>query len=147
MNSLCCTSEITEGFCSNCGHPCEVDPFHTVKIKPMSVNGLYIHKALKKKDGKLFVTRIKTSDYRKWQNDVHYLLPSGLKFEGKLCLELVIAYSSANSDLDNGVKAIQDSLQTKYGFNDNKIYELRCRKLLVKKGDEYFRFHLYPIEI
>jgi len=147
MNSICCIAEITDGFCTHCGNPCEIDPFHIVKIKPISVNELYMHKALKNKTGILFVTRIKTSKFRKWQNDVHYLLPGNLKFEGRLCLELEIAFSSANSDLDNGVKAIQDCLQTKYGFNDNKIYELKARKILVKKGDEYFRFHLYPIEI
>lgn len=147
MKSICCNDEITEGLmCCNCGSNCDIDPFYTVKIKPISVNELYLHKGFKGKDGKLLVKRIKTSKFRKWQEDVHYLLPDNLKFEGKLKLKLEIAYSSANSDLDNGVKAIQDCLQTKYGFNDNKIYELECRKILVKKGEEYFRFNLYPIK-
>jgi len=146
--SICCNDDIIEGYlCSNCGNQCEVDPFHLVKIKPISVNELYIYKSIKLKgSGKWIAQRIKTQKYRDWQKEVQYLLPKNLKFEGRLRLELEIAYSSANSDLDNGVKAIQDSLQSKYGFNDNKIFELSARKILVKKGEEYWRFNLFPIE-
>lgn len=155
MKSLCCNAEILEeskqlpllhvnmNMCSSCGSPCEVDTFHTVMIKPLSVNNMYMQKAVKQKGtGKWIVKRIKTQEARAWKNDVHYILPRNLKFSGQLRLELEIAFSNANSDLDNGVKAIQDALQDKYGFNDNKIYELRARKILVKKGSEYFRFKL-----
>lgn len=150
MKSKCCNSDLIEfknGFyCKDCGDTCEVDPFVTIKIKPMSVNELYLHKAIRNRAGKWIATRIKTGKYRAWQKEVHYLLPSGLKFEGKLKLNIILAYSSANSDTDNGVKAIQDSLQTKYGFNDNKIFHLDVQKILVKKGEEYFRFHLHEID-
>lgn len=49
-------------------------------------------------------------------------------------------FSTIASDYDNPIKPIQDILQKKYGFDDKQIYEANVKKVLVKKGQEYFKF-------
>ena len=46
--------------------------------------------------------------------------------------------SNKAADLDNIFKPLIDTIQALYEeFNDNKIYEIKARKALVSKGEEF----------
>ena len=51
-------------------------------------------------------------------------------------------FSSANCDLDNPIKPLQDILQKRYGFNDKDIHEMTAKRVKVKKGDEYIKYEI-----
>ncbi|HIF9256506.1 TPA: hypothetical protein ACX6Q6_003530 [Photobacterium damselae] len=57
-----------------------------------------------------------------------------------------VFYSSLLSDVDNCLKPFIDVLQKKYGFNDNRIFEIRIKKFLVPKGYEEILFSIDGIE-
>ncbi len=101
-------------------------------IKPLSVNIAWKGR------------RFKTDRYKKYQDDVCKLLKPMDIPDGDLVLDLVWGFSSAGSDVDNPIKPFTDCLQNKYGFNDNRIVELRVKKKKVKKGEEYIIFNIYP---
>jgi len=88
-----------------------------LKIKPLSTNEAWKGR------------RFKTDKYKSFENTVLWMLP---KFKGEIpeliSIDLHFGFTSKNSDLDNPVKMILDILQKKYGFNDNRIYELNIRK-------------------
>lgn len=99
-----------------------------IKIKPLSVNKLWRGR------------RFKTSFYKDYEIELMYSLKKRKKIEGKLKLNIVFGVKNRNSDLDNLLKACTDILQKKYGFNDNKIYEINCKKVITK--DEFIDFEL-----
>ena len=71
------------------------------------------------------------------------MLPKGLEIpEGKLMLMLEFGVSSKMADIDNPVKLVSDCLQTKYGFNDRRIYGLAVQKVDVPKGQEFIQFQI-----
>ncbi len=70
--------------------------------------------------------RFKTPQYKAYQNLLLHKLPYQ---------EL----PKPPSDWDNPVKPLQDIMQKKYKFNDKDIIEAKVKKVIVKKGDEYFK--------
>jgi Holliday junction resolvase RusA-like endonuclease len=101
-----------------------------VKIKPLSVNKCW--------QGK----RFKTPTYKQYEKDLFKILPPFKVPEGKLKVSLVFGLSSKLADVDNPVKAFVDILQKHYSFNDRDIYEMRLKKVDVKKGDEFIQFNI-----
>ena len=101
-----------------------------IDIKPLSVNACW--------QGK----RFKTPAYNKYQKDVLLMLP---KIEVPLKpfkVDYEFGLSNKCNDIDNSVKAISDILVKKYGFDDRDIYEMTLKKVIVKKGQEYFKFNI-----
>ena len=103
-----------------------------VDIKPLSINESF--------QGR----RFKTPKYKKYRQDLLYLLPLGLGFDKQDRLELSIewGFSNKQSDIDNCAKGFIDGLQDMYGFNDSQIYKLNLSKEIVKKGEEYIKFDI-----
>ena len=102
-----------------------------VKIKPLSVNDAWKGR------------RYKTKDYLKFERDLLFLLPNKYKIpDGKLEIILRFGFSSNGSDWDNPIKPIQDVLQKKYNFNDNRVFRGTIEKEIVKKGNEFFEFEI-----
>lgn len=105
-----------------------------IEIKPLSVNEAW--------QGR----RFKTDKYKVFENHLMMLLPKlKIDLKSKLKIEFVFGFSNAGSDLDNPVKPCLDVLQKKYGFNDNKIYELNIKKELVKKGKDFIQLNISEI--
>ena len=105
-----------------------------INIKPISVNDCW--------QGK----RYKTSAYTNFERYVLLSLPSIELPEPPYKINFEFGFSSIKSDWDNPVKPIQDILSKKYGFNDNQIYEATVKKVLVKKGFEYFSYSIESIQ-
>jgi len=102
-----------------------------IDIKPLSVN-----KAWKGK-------RYKTKDYEDYERAVLLMLPNKYKIpDGRLILNLRFGFSNQGSDLSNPIKLIEDILQKKYDFNDNRIFLCIVEKEVVKKGKEYIQFSI-----
>jgi len=101
-----------------------------VNLKPLSVN-----KAWKG-------TRIKTTDYSKFEKSCLLMLPMYEIPKGDLELFIHYGFSSKGSDIDNPNKMVIDILSKKYGFNDNLIYRLIVTKEIVSKGNEFFEFSI-----
>lgn len=99
-------------------------------IKPLSINKAYY--------GKL----VKTTELRKYINDVGFLLPKIKIPEPPYKLYIEWGFSSKGSDWDNPIKPFQDCLADKYGFNDNQVYDIHIVKKIVKKGQEYIKFKI-----
>lgn len=101
-----------------------------ILLKPLSVNCAF--------QGK----RFKTPLYKKFERDLLLLLPSYQIPDGKLSVTYQFGFSSVLSDLGNPEKLVTDILCKKYGFNDNRIFEIRLLKEIVPKGCEYIHFEI-----
>ena len=99
-------------------------------IKALSVNALY--------SGRRFTT----PEYKRYKADVMCQLPKMRLPEPPYSIFFEFSVSNSNCDLDNMLKGIIDILQLKYKFNDNTIYEIICRKAIVKKGKESITFSI-----
>ncbi|MCK5584056.1 MAG: hypothetical protein KAI33_09700 [Elusimicrobiales bacterium] len=104
-----------------------------IKIKPLSVNKAW--------QGR----RYKTKEYKAYEKEILYKLPDIKIPEGDLILYLEFGFSSKGSDLSNPIKMFEDILQKKYGFNDNRIYEIQAKKKICNKGAEYIMFWIDKI--
>jgi Holliday junction resolvase RusA-like endonuclease len=104
-----------------------------VDIKPLSVNLCW--------QGR----RFKTQKYKKFESDLLLILPKMDIPEGRLEISIRFGFSNSASDWDNPIKPFVDILQTKYGFNDSRIYRAVVEKELVKKGEEYIIFDIKNI--
>lgn len=102
-----------------------------LNLKPISVNEAY--------RGRRYSTQ-KLKDYK---NQIALLAPKIKVPEGKLVVRYIFGVSSKGSDGDNLIKALQDALAEKYGFNDNRIYAWYIEKEDVKKGEEYIDFTIH----
>jgi Holliday junction resolvase RusA-like endonuclease len=102
----------------------------TLKIKALSLNQAY--------RGRRFTTPL----LKQFKEAVYFLSPKLKIPEGKLKVKYEFGVSSKNSDGDNLIKCLQDSLADKYGFNDKKIYQWEVEKIDVKKGEEYIKFEI-----
>jgi len=107
---------------------------HKLDIKPLSANEMW--------QGK----RIKSKKYRDFEKSVLLMLKPVYVPDGNLELYLKWGFSSTNSDWDNPIKAFQDCLQKKYGFNDNRVFRAVVEKVKVKKGEEFIEFDLKPVK-
>lgn len=105
-----------------------------IQIKPLSVNEATLGR------------KVKSPKYRVYEKTLMYLLPKLTIPEGRIKIDYVFGFSSSGADADNCIKPMQDLLSKKYGFNDNRIYELTVKKMLVKKGDEYLAFEITSLE-
>lgn len=104
-----------------------------IELKPLSVNDAW--------QGR----RFKTEEYKSWQKTLLLMLPKlKIKFKGDLRADFVFGFSSNASDIDNPLKPLIDTLQKKYGFNDNQIQELTVKKEIVSKGKEFIKISINP---
>ena len=101
-----------------------------IDIKPLSVNDAWKGR------------RFKTKKYKAYEKAVLLMLPKFEVPEGNLFLDLEFGLSSRAADIDNPIKCFIDCLQKEYDFDDNRIYELRVKKVIVKKGSEYINFNI-----
>ena len=106
-----------------------------LKIKPLSVNQAW--------QGK----RFKTPEYKRYEREILFMLPSLKVPEGKLKINIKFGLSSKNADIDNPVKCFVDCLQKKYKFNDRHIYKMSLEKVDVKKGAEFVEFEIIPLSL
>lgn len=105
-----------------------------IKIKPLSVNQAFKGR------------RFKTEAYKKYERDLLLLLPKIEIPEPPYQVYYKFGFSSRNSDIDNGVKQLQDILSKKYKFNDRYIFIMVVEKEIVKKGDEFVEFKIERYE-
>jgi Holliday junction resolvase RusA-like endonuclease len=103
---------------------------HKIKTKAVSLNEAYRGR------------RFKTPKLAQYKEELNYLLPKIKIPDGKLEVFYRFGLSSKASDYDNCIKAFQDCLQDKYGFNDNRIYKATVEKVDVKKGEEFIEFDI-----
>ena len=101
-----------------------------INIKPLSVNQAFKGR------------RFKTEAYKKYERDLLFLLPKIELPEPPYQVYYKFGFSSRNSDIDNGVKQLQDILSKKYKFNDRYIFRMVVEKEIVKKGDEFIEFKI-----
>lgn len=104
-----------------------------IKVKPLSLNQAY------------YGRRFATEELIGFKELVWYELPNIKIPTGKLKAKYVFGVSTKNCDGDNCIKAFQDILATKYGFNDKIIYKWDVEKIDVEKGAEFIEFELTAI--
>lgn len=103
-----------------------------LECKPLSVNEAW--------QGR----RFKTEKYKKYETDLLYLLPKLSVPLPPYRLEIEFGMSKL-SDIDNPLKPFLDVLQKKYQINDRHILELKVKKTLVKKEQEFISFKIESI--
>lgn len=103
-----------------------------LNIKPLSVNEAW--------QGK----RFKTPKYKKYINDVLFLLPLKFDIKPPYFISINLFFSNVSSDIDNPIKPLLDILQVKYNINDKDIYKLNIEKFVVKKGSEKIELTIIP---
>ena len=101
-----------------------------VKIKPMSINQAW--------QGR----RFKTPAYKAYREQLQWLLKDCAIPEGDLFLVVEFGVSNMSSDTDNLIKPLQDALQDKYGFNDNRIVGILATKTKTAKSDEFIDWEI-----
>lgn len=106
-----------------------------INIKPLTVNQAWKGK------------RYKTKKYSIFEKECLLSLPNIKISNNYLSIILEYGFSNKLSDIDNPTKMILDILQKRYNFNDNKIYQLLIKKVIVPKGKEYFSFIIFDKEI
>jgi len=105
-----------------------------IYIKPLSVNQVW--------QGK----RYKTPKYKSYEKELLLMLPPiKINFKRDLSIHLTFGFSSTLSDIDNPLKPILDVLQKKYRFDDKQIFELKVKKEIVKKGEEFIELKINEI--
>ena len=63
----------------------------------------------------------------------------------EVTFEIEGGFSNRAADLDNIIKPILDTFQNIFKeFNDNRVYEIKLNKEIVKKGTEYVDIKVYP---
>lgn len=108
-----------------------------LKIKPVSVNEAWQLKGFRK---------FKSKKYIEYQGIFDNQLENiSWPFKPDEILDVIVrvGFSNKLSDLDNALKPLFDTLSTKYGWNDNKIYSITARKLIVPKGKEFINVAIY----
>jgi Holliday junction resolvase RusA-like endonuclease len=106
-----------------------------IKAVPLTANRLW--------KGRKF----KTALYLEYEQELFYKLPKlVIDPNKKLKLDITFGFSNKLCDLSNPLKAFEDILQKKYGFNDRNVVEIHLRKDIVKKGEEYIDFNIKPYD-
>lgn len=108
-----------------------------LKVKPVSVNEAWQLKGFRK---------FKSKKYKEYQDIIFEQLKDKswpFKLDDTLGVIVRVGFSNKLSDLDNALKPLFDTLSTKYGWNDNKIYKIEARKLIVPKGKEFINVTIY----
>ena len=112
-----------------------------LKVKPVSANEAWQLRGFRKFKSK------KYRDYQKIIMDQLMFTEWPFDQDEKLYGIYKVGFSNVLSDLDNAIKPLQDTLSSIYGFNDNKIYGFKAKKLIVPKGKEYINVAIYPNEL
>lgn len=87
--------------------------------------------------------RFKTKEYKAYEKEMLLILPDiDFKPNDKMKVKITFGYSNVLNDIDNGLKPLIDILQKKYNFNDRYIYDLRVKKEIVKKGEEFIQIQI-----
>jgi len=85
-------------------------------------------------------TTFKSAEYLQYQNDIRdQLIGTDWPFgTDQVSFSVVAGVSNRGSDLDNVIKPILDTYQGVYEeFNDNKVYNIKLEKRIVKRGGEF----------
>ena len=102
-----------------------------LNIKPISVKKCY--------NGQ----RTKSKAYYAYEKEMLLSLPPSYQIDtDDLGIYYEFGVSSKGGDVDNLIKCCQDCICKKYGINDNRIYEITARKVIVPKGKEYIKFEI-----
>lgn len=101
-----------------------------VKTKALSVNKCW--------QGR----RFKTKEYVDYEAKLLRDLPDILIPAGPLRIDYEFGFSYSGADIDNVIKPLQDILQKRYDFDDNRIYYITVKKNMIKKWYEYIRFNI-----
>lgn len=105
-----------------------------IQLKPLSINEAWRGR------------RTKTEKYKEYEWNCFTYLPKDYEVpEGKLVAMYEFGIAT-QADWDNPVKALQDILQKKYGFNDKDIMLAIVKKTVVKNGKGFFRFDFLPYD-
>lgn len=104
------------------------------KIKPLSINKAF--------QGR----RFKTPEYLNYEKELLLALPKKKMPEPPYLVCFEFGFSNKASDIDNPVKCLTDIMQKKYLFDDKEIYEMRIKKVIVKKGGEFFKIEIKTID-
>ena len=109
-------------------------------VKPVSVNEAWQLKGFRK---------FKSKKYNDYQKIIYSQLEDTkwpFEVDKLLQVKVKVGFSNKLSDLDNALKPLFDTLSSHYGWNDNKIYFIATKKLIVPKGKEYIdvEFKIYP---
>lgn len=120
---------------------------------PPSVNHSYSPKAAKSLGGRRMRLLYKRSDAKKWQREAAEAIsasyPGGTPAEGKVELRIVCwTKNNRRMDIDNRVKAVQDSLAAAFAIkDDSQIWKLEVSRRLLTAGgeDEYTEVSLFDL--
>ena len=104
-----------------------------IKIKTLSINEAF--------QGR----RFKTPKYKSYEQELLLTLPKINLPKPPFEIHFEFGFSNVMSDWDNPVKPLQDILQKKYGFNDKDIHRAVVDKVMVKKGEEYFKVKIMTL--
>ena len=99
-----------------------------VLIKPLSVNDAW--------QGR----RFKTHKYKAYESELLFRLPRFSMPQPPYEAFYTFGLSSILTDVDNGVKPLQDILSKKYNFNDRLIHKVTIQKVKTEKKAEYIEF-------
>lgn len=108
-----------------------------LRIKPISVNEMYKGRKFRTKKCHLFKEQMAL---HLRDLDLPKLLPKEEFFM------IYRFYTSSQNDVDNLIKATQDSICTSLGTDDRYISGLFVRKIKVKKGEERIEFDVFKDE-
>lgn len=103
---------------------------YRIKIKPLSVNEAYRGR------------RFSSNKLKSYKSELSLLFPKISVQGAKFSVYYRFGVASRASDGDNLIKAFQDCLSERYGFNDNQIYKWEIEKVIVKKGKEFIEFSI-----
>ena len=112
-----------------------------LKIKPVSINEAWQLKGFRK---------FKSRKYTEYQDIISTQLGDKswpFKLDDNLDVLIRVGFSNKRSDLDNILKPLFDTLSTLYGWDDNKIYNIKARKLIVPKGKEFINVLFLESEV
>lgn len=99
-----------------------------IDYKPLSVNECWKGQ------------RFKTDKYKKYENDILFLLPRQALPQAPYAIIITFGVSNLGADIDNPVKPFIDILQKKYDFNDRDIFEMHVYKQKTDNGKEFINF-------
>jgi len=102
----------------------------TVKVKPLSINQAYTGR------------RFATDKLKAFRKELGYALKP-IKLPNPFFeIAFVFGQSNPGADWDGAIKATQDIIAEKYGFNDKLIRKGTVEIVDVKKGQEFISFEI-----
>ena len=100
-------------------------------IKPLSTNSLYVGR------------KVRSKAFRQFEADMATLLavkrPPAPPADVPLALDIRMG-TTRRQDLDNGLKALIDSICNYFSIDDRRIAGLTAVRVTVKPGDEFVTF-------